>query len=207
MMQSDNARRYKRSPEIPQTHHWIQSMHKRLKVRQHNVVSDNKSQHAKQARHGDEKRMFPSGTQTPSHVPQCLTEVWAAGARRAPQQDLGPLLSLCVRSGERTVIGQRGCQAAGTCDRERERECWISWHLNSKWFESITLLNHAPWWFTARKVKRYYICDLQMYNLKIIIQLNLFKKEPKQLVNIVFCKGYSNRSEYSFCWGLFSAAD
>lgn len=119
MMQSDNVRRYKRSPEIPQTHPWIQSMHKRLKVRQHNVVSDNKSQHAKQARHRDEKLMFPSGTQPPYHVPQCLTEVWAAGARRAPQQDLGPLLSLCVCSGERTVIGQRDCEAAGTCDRER----------------------------------------------------------------------------------------
>lgn len=123
----------------------IQSMHKRLKVRQHkytcahNVTTkvqtkDKSLMHlttnpSMLCRPGTELEMSPSGALPPSHVPQCLTEMSAAWARQGPSAGpWPPLITVCVFRGEDcdSPVRLHHCAA--------ESGCTISWqsHLHSK---------------------------------------------------------------------------
>lgn len=93
------------------------------------------------------KLMFPSGAQPPSRVPQCLTEVSAAWARRGPSAGpWPPIITVCVCSGERTAIGQlRGCSNMQQSETAGFPDICILANWILLWFESNTVLIHKAW--------------------------------------------------------------
>lgn len=99
------------------------------------------------------KLMFPSGAQPPSHVPQCLTEVSAAWARRGPSAGpWPPLITVCV-------LWREDCNRSAVRLQQyaAEWERRISWHLHSKLNIVVIYVKYSadPQSWTTDSLERY----------------------------------------------------
>lgn len=107
--------------------------------------------------------MLPLGTQPPSHGPECWTEVSAGWARRGPcSRTLAPPY-LCLCSGERIVIVQRGRVATATC-------CRLSAGVTDKVFFIENGILQRYWRILERD---YTLCFTMLYSIWVSFLLKM----------------------------------